>query len=718
MWTLATQLSLVAVFVAFATTIALLLRSRRPLYVRFGVFAAGIAFYYGGDLARSVMGPHTLLDSARIIAGAVTVAAATVFFDATLGEAGLSAQKRRRKTLFAAFALAIVGATPFASLPWVQRIAAVVVLLLLAWRGIAMIQRASEVESAAEQTRLRYLAYGGMLALVGLCCDFLALAGTGVPPFGGLAISLYLYFISQALLRSRLLDLHELLGKGLVFGTLALILAVVYGLLVVWASDKRGLFLFNTLLASSLILILFEPLKTYLEETTIRVFFREHIDFTRSLDALTKRIAHMIDVPLALEQSLDHFYDSKRATHAAVYFLDADRLAFQVQGFRGQKPASPIDAKNHPAIFVRAQKNQAVLLRENVTRAQRTALNAASKKSDEDEGEGEGNHEALLTGLDAMNADIVVPLHGEDEIVGFMTLKDERVSEAYTDDEINALSRLGEQVAVLLEHSRHFEVLKERDRLAGLGEMSAGLAHEIRNPLASIKAAAQELEPESIPEDDREMLEIIIAEVNRLNTVVTQFLDFARPFRGTFNAIGANDVVTNTVALLQREFPDVHFDVDLQEELPDMNGDAEQIKQVLINLILNAAQAIERSGTIEISTRAVRNRENLSFTSVVRRDVIELRVRDYGPGIPESVRKNLFTPFYTTKTKGTGLGLSLCQRIVQHHAGVIEVRSVVGRGATFLVRFPAIGARQQTLEPPEQLEKSADLPILQSGEER
>ena len=113
----------------------------------------------------------------------------------------------------------------------------------------------------------------------------------------------------------------------------------------------------------------------------------------------------------------------------------------------------------------------------------------------------------------------------------------------------------------------------------------------------------------------------------------------------------------------------------------------------------------------------VRNRENLSFTSVVRRDVVEIRVRDDGPGISDAVRKNLFTPFFTTKTNGTGLGLALCQRIVQHHAGLLEVRSVEGRGAMFLIRLPAIGPRKESEELDEvpTLEKE-DLPLVQTLE--
>ena len=454
------------------------------------------------------------------------------------------------------------------------------------------------------------------------------------------------------------------------------------------------MFLFNTLVASSLILILFDPLKTYLEEMTTRVFFREHVDFSRAMRALARRIASIIEVPVAADVVLDSIYDARRATHVSLYLIDADRLAFQLAGFRGPRPIGSVDDKTHPAVFVRAQKSRNPILKESVRR------------------ETSGDAEALLDGLDALRADLVIPLASE-QVVGLLCLKDERLSDAYASDEIAALLQVGEQVAILLENSRHFELLKERDRLASLGEMSAGLAHEIRNPLASIKAAAQELDPAHGEEIDKELLEIIASEVDRLGSVVTQFLNYARPYRGTFSLLSPNECVKRVKALLTHELGEnVELELDLEDGIPEVNGDAEQIQQVLINLILNAADAIGRDGKIELSTRVL----DAPSSQKDPTRTVEIRVRDYGPGIPESVRKNLFIPFFTTKDRGTGLGLAVCQRIVQQHGGQLEVRSTVGRGATFFVRLPAMQPRPKKVLPqkaPEEL--SQDLPLVRAG---
>lgn len=701
MWTLDTQLALVAIIVAVATTIALLLRSRRSLHIRFAAFASSIATYYISALITAVAPHLAVLASARILAGSACVLTASLFFDAILGEAGIVARQRRRKTTFAAVMMAVVGVTPLAQQLWAQATIAVVAMLLLSARAKAVLDRANEVESAAERTRLRYLAFGGFFALLGFLLDLGAQIQLPVPPVGGVSVAVYLYFISQALMLSRLLDLHELLGKALVFATLALILAVVYGLLVVWVGERKGLFLFNTLVASSLILILFEPLKTYLEETTTRVFFREHVTFARTMRRLARKLATVIELPVATERMLDEIYDVKRATHASLYLLESDRMGFVLQGHRGPSPRQTLDARAHPGLFTYVFRTQTPLLRESVLRRLQGKRSGAALASGQVETtSGPVQDEALLAGLDDLKADILVPLRASGDVVGLLCLKDERLSEAYASDEIAALIMVADQLAINVENSRLFGLLRERDRLATLGEMSAGLAHEVRNPLAAIKAAVQEIDPQQFQNsDDRELFDVILNEVDRLNTVVTQFLDYARPFRGTFAPLAPNDAVRRTLQLMGRHLgEDIDVELDLEPELPDVNGDAEQMQQVMINLVLNAAEAMERTGKIEISTRSTHGREVPMFGQESPK-FVEVRVRDSGPGIPKSVREHLFIPFFTTKDRGTGLGLALCQRIVQHHGGAIEVHSVEGRGSTFVVRLPAVVRRHRVSLP-------------------
>jgi signal transduction histidine kinase len=290
-----------------------------------------------------------------------------------------------------------------------------------------------------------------------------------------------------------------------------------------------------------------------------------------------------------------------------------------------------------------------------------------------------------------MNGSVALGFSGEDQLLGMLVLRDERLREAYSTDEIELFRLVATTIGVTLQNSQVYERMKERDRLAALGQMAAGLAHEIRNPLGSIKGAAQFLQPSSHPAgaapaqgDTKEFLNIIVEEVNRLNKIVSQFLDYARPYRGEQRPLEIADVLKKTLQLLAKE--DVsRFDVTtaFAERLPPVRADAEQLLQVFLNLSLNALQAMPEGGRLLISTglrRATRRGAAAAF--------LEIRFRDTGVGIEPGDLKNLFIPFFTTKDKGTGLGLPISQRIIENHGGTIEVRSQPGEGATFTVLLP------------------------------
>jgi signal transduction histidine kinase len=306
-------------------------------------------------------------------------------------------------------------------------------------------------------------------------------------------------------------------------------------------------------------------------------------------------------------------------------------------------------------------------------------------------------------------------------LLGILCIKDkdpgERQSDAFAAGELEIYAGIAAQLGITLQNSKLYERMKERDRLAALGQMAAGLAHEIRNPLGAIKGAAELIEPlpdGRVPDDAADFVRIILEETRRLGRVVSQFLDYARPLRGDFQPVDVNDVVRKTVALLrpladeirqgselgERAPPEVIL--ELSAELPRMRGDAEQLRQVFLNLGLNALQALveTNAGRLTIST-GLRHGGRLGAPM----PHIEVRFTDNGPGIDPAVQKNLFIPFFTTKDKGTGLGLPISQRIIENHDGFIEVRSrpvgtgsasgqgsASASGATFTVVLPVAEA--------------------------
>lgn len=216
------------------------------------------------------------------------------------------------------------------------------------------------------------------------------------------------------------------------------------------------------------------------------------------------------------------------------------------------------------------------------------------------------------------------------------------------------------------------------DRHASLGQMSAAIVHEIRNPLGAIRGAAEALESIVPREHERaEFLTIIKHEVERLNGLVTDFLKFARPRSSELLPTPPREIIEAVAKLVskQAEQARVKIILDVADPLPQVLLDAEQMKQVLLNLILNAIEAMPDGGQLTISTR---------------QDAQELllAVRDTGKGIDPTVREKLFSPFVTTKTRGTGLGLAIAHRLVTQHGGRIEAVNGENGGALVQVRLP------------------------------
>jgi signal transduction histidine kinase len=223
--------------------------------------------------------------------------------------------------------------------------------------------------------------------------------------------------------------------------------------------------------------------------------------------------------------------------------------------------------------------------------------------------------------------------------------------------------------------------------------MAAGLAHEVKNPLGAIKGAAQLLgdSNDRLDASEREFVGIILEEVERLDRVVGSVLDYARPSKGDLGAIDVSAVVRRTLTLLASERgKDWEVETaDLPDGLPLVRADAEQLRQVLINLIRNAEQAMGGTGKVRVSVRA---RERVGSASPSDpAEWVEINVRDQGPGIAPQVLDKLFVPFFTTKPTGTGLGLAVSQRVVEEMGGRIEVTSHPGSGSTFTVVLPTAG---------------------------
>jgi signal transduction histidine kinase len=238
-----------------------------------------------------------------------------------------------------------------------------------------------------------------------------------------------------------------------------------------------------------------------------------------------------------------------------------------------------------------------------------------------------------------------------------------------------------------LQLSESQAIIARQEKLAALGGLAAGVAHEIRNPLTAIKFRLFSLK-KALPPDlaDNEDAAIIADEISRLERIVREFLEFARPSEPETAKVSAQRLLDEVSRLTQAQLEQANIKL----EVPSANGlwlaiDFQQIKQVLINLIRNAAESIEDHGTVTL--RAQLGHALLGGTS---QPVAVIEVADTGRGIPPEVGERLFDPFFTTKEGGTGLGLSIAARIVEKHGGELRYESQLDQGTTFRVVLPAI----------------------------
>jgi len=237
------------------------------------------------------------------------------------------------------------------------------------------------------------------------------------------------------------------------------------------------------------------------------------------------------------------------------------------------------------------------------------------------------------------------------------------------------------------------DAVRRADRLSMLGTLAAGLAHEIKNPLGGIKGAAQLLAME-LPQESalQEYTRVMVREVERVNGIIEELMDLSRP-RPTA-ALGRVHLgkVLSDIVLFQKEAhrgKEIDFNLALDPSIPPIQGDENLLTRLFLNLVKNAAEAIDRAGRVEITTK-VASEYHLTKPGDRPVPLIVIEVRDNGRGISAEEQDFIFTPFYTTKVSGSGLGLATCQKIVTEHGGFIKIDSEPGEGTTFAVSLPFI----------------------------
>jgi signal transduction histidine kinase len=298
--------------------------------------------------------------------------------------------------------------------------------------------------------------------------------------------------------------------------------------------------------------------------------------------------------------------------------------------------------------------------------------------------------------LKQLEAELIYPLKVINHISGMIVLTHKEDRKPFSDQEISLLSLLFDQAAIAIEYVSLYEMQTDRikkmyrtDRLATLGELAAGAAHEIRNPLTSIRSTIQYLSKDFAGDPVKsEMVATLIMEVERINKIVQGLLSFARPSELNTTEVNIEQLISQTLVLihttLQEQQIEIQFEYFTDESV--LFGDAEQLKQVFLNILLNAIDAMSDNTPEQPRVLIISIEKGVMMDAGNRYLLISFE--DTGKGIDEKNIENIFNPFFSTKEEGTGLGLAISYGVVNRHGGDIELKSAPGKGTMFTIKLP------------------------------
>jgi len=542
--------------------------------------------------------------------------------------------------------------------------AAMILLGLILVLALAiLLKKTLSIAPGPERRAFRFLTFASALVTVGGLSDFFPRGALAFPKFGPIALIIFLLVVAAMVLRYRFLDVDRFLAQAvaLIAGA-ALFALVLFGVM----NYTRPRFL--PLLAVSLLAMFLLPATTRILLVGAKELLAKPNPVTEAFLEVSRQLpdAHSPDsIWKVLEDGREQLPEGVEV----VLYLHDGRDEYRPRRLGREVATSP---RREP---VAPDHAVAVLLNEERCPLHRVQLADEIRESDRAEHRARAGE--ALTWMQEQRLTVVAPLFAKSELRGWLGVGG-IPGRWVTADLAASIQAVGHQTVASLDRLEALEASERRKALAAVGEMAAGLAHEIRNPLAAIRGASQALEGDvASPEQAREMLEVIDEESDRLGRVVGEFLEYARPASPRREPVDLLAVA----ALVARDAALAGFNLHIEivpADPVEVCGDPDQIRRVFENLVRNAWEAGGDESSMTI------------MTGDDGREPTWIEFQDDGPGIAADDLPKLFQPFFTTRPTGTGLGLALIHRIMETHDGSVQVSSRPGSGTTFRLEFPAI----------------------------
>ncbi len=522
--------------------------------------------------------------------------------------------------------------------------------------------------SSRQRVQAKFWLLAGLIQIPFVLTNLLPIYGINIYPLGNLGNVFFTGIVAYAMVRHRLMDVDFIVRKGVSFVIAASIVLVPCS--VALAAICRAFAMTAPLpfvcaaLAFTLIAVVLVPtMQAALETRVHRALFRSQHDSRQRLRQLTDDLVHILDQGALVRRLAEELRDTLDIEGCDIFVLDEQKRRLVDEG-----PAS----EHEP-------------LPDDVTATVERLTDPTLTSEIEDD------HPDAVPALRGRGWEVIVPLRIKDRLIGVLALHRNRDFRLFSAEDLQLLAGLASAATVALENARLSRqlrqsetVLERANRLSSLGTLAGGIAHEIRNPLVAVKTFL-DLLPERL--EDREFLSnfrnLSLSELKRVTNLINDLLSLGKTAAAGRKLVPLSGTLEPVVRLMESTANkrEIRLVEEVEPDLPPVWADPDQLKQIALNLLLNAIEVSQVNGEVRLSVHAGTARDG--------QPAVVLEVHDEGPGIPREQLEDIFLPFFTTKDSGTGLGLAMVHQMVVDHGGEITVDSVIGRGTVFRVILPA-----------------------------
>ena len=562
------------------------------------------------------------------------------------------------------------------------------------------------------KNRIKYILGGMGISALLVALNILPVMGFNIYPMGNFSF-IPSVFLAFGVLKYDLLDIGVLLRKGTAYFILTAVLTIIYVAIIAlfnalfWEAGQKHPLILPIFLAL-LMILLFDPIRKKVQAFIDRLFFRGRYDYNQLLKDISGEMTSLLKLDQIRNLLLESIDAALHVTHVCLFIYDDKQDRFENFTNRDEPAAEKCGAMidgAHPVVaFLEAYKGP------------------LNKSFIERKSSGFNDKQEILGIFDKIRVVLLVPLISKDRLIGIIGLDQKKSGQLFVHEDMELLSTIANQSVTAIDNARMYEALEqmnlelekkveqrtadlyqaleEKDRtqkqliqsesLAAIGQLVAGTAHELNNPLASASSLIQ-TSMESLREGDlgdkarndvEDDLRFSLKELQRAGDIVKSLLGLSRQTQTYVEPVHINAALDDALRVLYNQYKYLNVDIDKKydEDLPDVQGNFANIGQVFINIIKNAIQALpESKGKVTLKTCYQKDS-----------DQVIVEIGDTGSGIPEAHLKDIFKPFYTTKGvgQGTGLGLYISHEIVKRHGGTIQVHSESGHGTAVTIELP------------------------------